>query len=214
MVASGRLRSKGDIAAVFGCNQGGVSWPDNIVIYDAKRRIIGSIDLGRVTRGGREYVRRLWIANRHVHVQVAGIGQRDDAGCCGTASALLRIRWSSSKRRLEVRSKKLYTERAAARRFVRAVRDGDRQAARRVASPQAVKEIFAARSGRRVSLGPCIGALSDHWASSWLRDSKAPRMCLLYFTVSQGEGDSAYALFMGRRGWKDWFVSSSRGIAG
>jgi hypothetical protein len=75
--------------------------------------------------------------------------------------------------------------------------------------------MFQARSGRRVSLGPCIGVLSDHWAVSWLHDTKATRMCLVDFTVARGaRGNSVHALFMGKRGWKGWTVLSSRGIAG
>ena len=43
--------SADEIAAVFDCSVGGVTWPENIVLYSPDLHILGSIDLGKVTPG-------------------------------------------------------------------------------------------------------------------------------------------------------------------
>ena len=133
LIALGRMKGRGTgAAATVWCSQGGVSWPDHLVFYDPKKRIIGHADLYRHTRGGREHVRKVWIRKRVVHVQVAGIAQSGDAACCGSKSAKLTFRWS--KKQGMVRTGRVfYTERKAVRSLLSAVRRGDR--ARRSGTP-------------------------------------------------------------------------------
>src|ERR1044072_985372 len=61
-VITGRIRGGAgqERAAVVGCNQGGVGWPENVLLYDdaADPALLATIELYDVTRGGRESVRR------------------------------------------------------------------------------------------------------------------------------------------------------------
>ena len=51
MLAIGDVTGDGvdDTAAVFLCSQGGVNWPENIVLYSSSMHILGSFDLGDVS---------------------------------------------------------------------------------------------------------------------------------------------------------------------
>ncbi|WP_146073552.1 hypothetical protein [Amycolatopsis sp. CA-126428] len=52
-LAIGDITSDGvpEMAAVFDCSQGGVSWPEYVVVYSAEEKILGAIDLGDVALG-------------------------------------------------------------------------------------------------------------------------------------------------------------------
>ncbi|WP_086665811.1 hypothetical protein [Lentzea kentuckyensis] len=49
LIASGDVTGDGkpETAAVFHCSQGGVAWPDNVVVYDDGRNVVGAVDLGK-----------------------------------------------------------------------------------------------------------------------------------------------------------------------
>src|SRR4029079_8962321 len=52
-VAIGDVSGDGipEAAVVVACNQGGVSWPDHIVVYTAGNVLVGAIDLATLTEG-------------------------------------------------------------------------------------------------------------------------------------------------------------------
>jgi hypothetical protein len=214
MVTQGVLRpgASADIAAVVSCNRGGVGWPDNIVVYDKRLRIIGTVELGKVTKGGRESVRRIWIERRTVFVQVWGIGRDGDAGCCGSASALVQLRWSRSRKRVTVAQTRIYDERASARRFLRAVQRGRRAAAKRYGSSSAVDALFAIRKRARLRLAGCAGILDDRWPG-WV-ETDAFRVCFVTIDWKDSPYESGYGLFMDRVGWRGYRVGEALGIAG
>lgn len=61
VLAFGDLTGDGaiDAVAVFDCSQGGVNWPHQIVLYAPGPKILGSIDLGKVTPAEHAQVDRL-----------------------------------------------------------------------------------------------------------------------------------------------------------
>jgi hypothetical protein len=84
-VAFGDLTGDGvdDGALVTACNAGGVGWPATVQLYTAGPTRLGGVDLGDVTKGGRETVTGISIANGVVHVEWITQGP-NDAACCGT----------------------------------------------------------------------------------------------------------------------------------
>jgi hypothetical protein len=216
MIKQGKIRSAGDYAAVVSCNRGGVGWPDNIVIYNAGKQILGTVRLGNVTKGGREIVDRLRISKRTVIAEVIGIGQRDDGGCCGSASATVKISWNKKRDRVAV-SKRMFTERKPMQRLVRAANRGRRRAARKLADADVVKQLFDLRRiGARFKLANCEGALSDEWWVDYLSQTGESfiRACLVYATFSDTGGEQAWALLVDRHGLHGYRATGIRGVAG
>ncbi|MFN3215489.1 MAG: hypothetical protein ACE367_03230 [Acidimicrobiales bacterium] len=156
-VAIGRLLpgGRGHAAAVIACNRGGVAWPDNVVFYNRRGRIIGHVELFDVTRGGREHVRRIWIRNRRVHIEVANIAQEGDAACCGTASAKLVYRWDRQSRSMELVQRRIFTERNAMNGLIAAFNDDDRTRASRFATDEVVELLWNWR-GYELQVGHCV----------------------------------------------------------
>ncbi|NKE55392.1 hypothetical protein FXN61_00525 [Lentzea sp. PSKA42] len=50
---------KDEVAAVLECTQGGVSWPESIVVYDESLAIVGQINLGHVTTSAKAAVEKI-----------------------------------------------------------------------------------------------------------------------------------------------------------
>ncbi|WP_139334522.1 hypothetical protein [Mycobacterium colombiense] len=73
----------GDGALVTACTAGGVSWPATVQVYAPGPTRLGGVDLGDVTKGGREYVTDLSISGGLVHVSWVTTGPGEPA-CCGT----------------------------------------------------------------------------------------------------------------------------------
>ena len=196
-------------AAALTCSQGGVSWPQVLVFYDKQLRLIHHVDLYRITRGGRESVKRTAIANGVVAVQVVAIEQSGDLASGGTASALLRFGWDRSKRRIRLLSKATYNELAVARAFVAAIRAGNVTAARRYAGVASVAKVMrspgAVRNTFRIE--GCGGILSAD--TNPLGDSDfgdAPRRC--YVTAAgTGYRYREFALKMAPVTWRTWRVA-------
>jgi hypothetical protein len=132
--------------AALSCSQGGVSWPQVLVFYDRELRLVQHFNLYSITRGGRESVRSIRIANGVTTVQVQGIGQPGNAACCGTASATVTFAWNAKKKQLDVTGRRIHTEQAAAQAFLAAIRAGNDGEARRYASGSDVENLISLRS--------------------------------------------------------------------
>lgn len=212
-VVKGSIRPgiDGDLAAVLDCNRGGVAWPENIVFYDAAHNILGAVDLYDVTRGGREGVRRLWFSGGALVVEVVNIQRKEDAACCGSGSARVRLDLGADGK-VSVLSRTVYTERSAAQKLITAVNRRQRTTARRYGTSAAVSALFSARKGAHLGLVKCYGLLSDEaW---WINDiSPASRSCLVSVNRS-GPYDSAYAVHMERVSWNKWRARAAQGVAG
>ncbi|MCA1601708.1 MAG: hypothetical protein LC776_08730, partial [Acidobacteria bacterium] len=63
LVSFGDLTGDGsiDAAAVFGCSQGGVDWPNKIVLYSPGPKLLGSVDLKEITPAEHSDVDRISI---------------------------------------------------------------------------------------------------------------------------------------------------------
>jgi hypothetical protein len=214
MIATGTIRSAGDYVAVLSCSRGGVGWPANLVFYDAGKQIIGSFDLYDITEGGRESVARLTIRGRTVIVDIENIARKGDADCCGSATARAKIRWDARQGALRVTAKKIFNERATARRLIRAVNRGRRKAAAKLASPSVIDQLFdLRRRGARLRGGGCHGALSDEWWISMLSEEEWMRACLVSVRYRAG-GEQAWAVAFTRRGMHGYRATVIRGVAG
>jgi len=198
--------------AVLRCDQGGVGWPSVLVFYDANLRVLASVDLLKVTHGGREFVRTLRMSGRTVRADVVNIGQRDDAACCGTRSATLRMHYDADAGRVLVTRVQVYDDRTAAAALVRALRRGAVREARRWASPNAVATLMGATttaSRRTMALGACYGVLDLSGHGTFL--GSAERGCRV--SVRAGGRRLVFGLRMQRQAWNRWRAASVVTIA-
>jgi len=92
----------GDAAMVIHCNAGGVGWPETVQLYTAGPkletagpRLLGGIDLGDLTHGGREIVTDLSISDGVAHVTWMANGPNDGM-CCPTVKMMADLRWDGS----------------------------------------------------------------------------------------------------------------------
>jgi hypothetical protein len=207
MIATGKLRERGDRAAVLACSQGGVGWPDNVVIYSPEKTILGAIDLNDVTRGGREFAKRISIRRRVVHIHVVGIEQDGDAACCGSASAHVRLKWDRKSERIRVAGKTVYTERKTIKRLVRAVNQGRRRAVRKLAAKPVSRVLLGTHdNGARFNFVQCYGMLDDeYWIG--LGQTDWARACTVGIKTPSGEPVGMYALHVRPRGLHGYKVT-------
>jgi hypothetical protein len=208
-------------AAVVACSQGGVAWPDNVLVWDTSGPpvLLAAVNLFDVTRGGREQVHRLRLSGRRLVIDVNGIRISGDLECCGTNTARLTYEFKQGSLRLH--SRKTWTARATAQKLIRAVRAGNRRAAGRLASPAVVRELFNRRRTSRVSLHKCYGRTDgglggdQWWMAADVMPESASRGCLVATEPRDGsEGGSAFGLYLAVSGFNTWKAISLRGIAG
>lgn len=207
-VVLGRLVPGGGRGAVAGllCNRGGVSWPEVLVFYNERLKLIHHVNLFSITHGGRESIRRLSLANGVTTVQVQAIAQPGDISS-GSASALLKFAWNAKRKKIVLTSRTMYTERAAAKGFIDALRSGDANTARRYAAPSVVSEIFQvfahlSSSVRRTTrLGRCVGVLTDPAAGGSFVDDG--RGCEITIQAS-GIRFTTIGLHMTPSSWRTW----------
>ncbi|MCU1679265.1 MAG: hypothetical protein JWQ81_4 [Amycolatopsis sp.] len=99
LVAAGDLTGDGknETAAVFGCSQGGVSWPNAVVVYSPDFTVMGAVDLGGLVSAEHSDVKRVEVGNGRVLVHWMSY---EGAGTCfqqWTAS----IRWDGRQLKVE-----------------------------------------------------------------------------------------------------------------
>jgi hypothetical protein len=191
--------------AAMGCDQGGVGWPDTLVMYDAQGNLIGHRGLATITRSGRETVRRVRIGNGQIRVQVIGMKtDADDCEACAQGSALVTLRWAADRGQFVVEGKRIFRERSAAVRTVRAVREGRRKVALRHSSRRVVDQLFRMRQQKgRLSMGPCIGRNHEGFPAQADMLGRYHRVCFIFVSWPRGY-ESAYALFLSPATWKTW----------
>ena len=73
------------VAAVVSCNQGGVNWPDTVVIWNDVLDLVAWVDLRR-TEGSRGYIHAIELSGTELRIKWTYAGAEDPA-CCGTYSA-------------------------------------------------------------------------------------------------------------------------------
>lgn len=97
LVAFGDVTGDGvdDGALVTACTAGGVAWPETVQVYTAGPTRLGGVDLGDITKGGREYVTDLSISGGVVHVSWVTTGPGEPE-CCGTVKMVGDIRVNGS----------------------------------------------------------------------------------------------------------------------
>ncbi len=206
----GELNSTGgrDAAVVIRCNQGGVGWPDHVLLYAADRRgrpvYRGQFDTSSVVGFGRESVRGISLVARRVTVRIAA-GERWECMACGTVAVTAQL--SLTRSRLTVNSTSRYGAREALNAFLAAANRGDLAAARRLSKQQeyyrnpgdvAVQEV---RESGRLSAwnvyGPAPYAPCDtSFSTSPARDCAAR---------NAGHDYSLTLVYGG--GWRDWKVT-------
>ncbi len=157
-----------EAVATIDCSQGGVGWPDHVVFYDSKLRIIGHLDTGKLGRNtGRSTIRSVKISKGVVTVMVYAVGQKDDYSLWGTMAVRLTYSYDAEKRTMVRRSTKAYTETATAKAFVKAINDRKRSTALKYGSKSVTTKMLHDRTayGFRFKVLSCNGAsyFSDWW---------------------------------------------------
>lgn len=210
-------------AAVFHCNQGGVSWPDHVVFYDRELKVMGHFDaLSIGENSGRATVTSVTIHKRVVTLRVLAVGQSGDSDLWGSAGAKVTYKYDAHKKQMTRRSVTINRERATAKKLVKYVRAGKTKAPRTMADSATLTELRAvlrptnkAWRPKSVSVGRCYGATSDDWVGQFL--DVGQRGCLVNVDYP-GEGSSVYLLVLGHaeddRNWTRWIAVEFLGIAG
>lgn len=111
-------------AVVFACSQGGVAWPDEIVVYTNGPKVVGKVSTLEVLGDGRQTVQRIFPDGGGAAVQVSGIYQEGDAGCCGTGDGSFMITATGGK--VQVEDVSQFNEVDAAQHAFVAAQSGDR----------------------------------------------------------------------------------------
>jgi hypothetical protein len=205
-VAIGRVGGRRLAVASISCNQGGIGWPGNLVMYSSPDKVVGSFPLSGFTRGGRQTVSRVWISKGKIKARIQAIAAADDNDLWGTRSALASFAWNKSQHRVVLSRLKVYDERKAAARLVAAVRKGDARTARRYATSGVVAQLMSSPWRTKYQLGKCIGVDSPEWFPG--PGDQGIRQCHVGYKVG------ALALRMGQRSWNTYQAVGIYGIAG
>lgn len=150
-----------EAVVVVDCNQGGVAWPQVILVYGDGPTLRSTIELSNSVPdpNGRARVEAMRLESGAVAVQ--WLTSRDgDAGCCSSLDASARIRLEGN--RAVITDVKTHDEEPAVTAFVNALERRDRAAALRLADADVVDEMLAA-SQALGSFGSwsCQGELGD-----------------------------------------------------
>lgn len=165
----GTLVKGGGVGAVAAiqCNRGGVSWPDHIVVWNRHKQVIGHYDTAKVSAYNRIRIMTIAVKNREITAYMRGVGATDEAACCMTRSARVRMSWSPTTRRVIVRSRTIYYERSVALALVAAVNKRHRTTALKYGTSTTVSDLLALRARvATMRVGRCFGAgmsQSDFW---------------------------------------------------
>ena len=205
-VVVGRVGNRNLVAASISCNQGGIGWPGNLVVYSSPDKIVGTFPLSDFTSGGRQQVSKLRISKGKIRLRILAIAAPDDNDLWGSRSALAKFSWSKRRHAVVRSSLKVYDERRAATRLVAALRRGDVRTARKYATAEVVGHFMDSPHRRGLKLGKCVGVDSKEWFRVW---SSAPsRQCLVTYDVG------AATVLMEHKTWKTFKAVDVRGVAG
>lgn len=215
-------------AAVLSCSQGGVGWPDHVVFYDSKLRIIGHFDSGRIgVQSGRAHITAVSISKRVVTIRVIAVGQSGDNDLWGSAGAKVTYAYDRHKKSMTRRAVKIYRELSAGKKLLSLVRAGKVSQAKKLADGSVVsglKRLVAEdkRSKHKwITVGVCIGPFSEYVPSN-VDLSYGDRGC--YYTIHRRDaatGDdyaSGFLAVFGHRttdrNWTGWHANSWYGVSG
>lgn len=85
-----------DAAAVFACDGGGVTWPDEIVFYGPGPTVLGSFDMYAAVNEARVGTRRISYADGRITVYSTDLRPYDGL-CCASGIAVASLRWDGKK---------------------------------------------------------------------------------------------------------------------
>lgn len=207
-VKIGRVGGRRLAVASINCNQGGIGWPGNLVMYSSPDRIVGTFPLSDFTRGGRQSVSKVWISKGKVRARIHAIAAPDDNDLWGTRSALATFGWSQRQRNVVLSKLTVYTEQSAATRLVAALRAGDVRTAGKYATSAVVSDLMSHPHRGKFKLGNCVGADSPEWSRFAAVSGLGDRQCMVHYQVG------TIALVMGNRTWNTWEATAAPGIAG
>lgn len=154
----GDLRGQGELdaaVAVF-CYQGGVGWPEAVVLYGPGPTYLGHVWLADIT-AGRQTVESLSISDGVVHVRFVNSYAPGQDGCCGSIDGTLDLRVVDGS--VQTENVRLFDEREPAESLIEAGIAGDRAALDSIANPEAATAMLDLVSyGADLELGECTGA--------------------------------------------------------
>ena len=78
------------VAAVVSCNQGGVNWPDTVVVWNDALDLVAWVDLRR-TEGSRGYIHAIELSGTELRIKWTYAGDGDQMTSSGTYSAQGRV---------------------------------------------------------------------------------------------------------------------------
>lgn len=210
--------------AVFHCSQGGIGWPDHVVYYNAKLKVIGHLNTGSIGDWpGRQTVARVSIKKRAVTVRVAAVPLPKDNELWGSSAATLTYRYSPSKKKMVKKKSVVFKEVPTAKTVMSLVKKGKTKEARKYATKRVVSQLTWAykasenKKGKKsIKLKGCHGVYSDHFDS---QEFDMPyglgyRSCVFEAPVyDEGyyDGDTViYAGFrMSHKYWGRWYADKS-----
>lgn len=113
-------------AAIIRCYAGGVSWPDNIVLYAPGPKVLQAIDLGDVFADQavevRPFAKSVKVKKGVTTVEVTNIAQGHQSPNFGTASATIKIVWRAGG--FTVSSRVIRNHVSAAKQLLSALKSG------------------------------------------------------------------------------------------
>ena len=187
--------------AVFNCSKGGVGWPQHVVFYNSKRRIIGHYNTAAFNGRTRVHSTRLTRTKTTVYVQ--GIEYNDEPSCCGSGTGRVSFTWSKARKKMIAGKRYRYAESTKAKALVAAVNRRDRKAALRHGSPQAVRLLWdwrEARGGRYSLISRCFAS-----------DTRGTRTCIAYIP-----NDGRWGIYLNvnhPRGSVTWRVANAQWVS-
>lgn len=237
----GQIRPGGgkEAAAVFGCSQGGIGWPNHIVFYATDGKIIGHFDTASVGFApGRQLISSVSISKKNaVTVNVIAVPLQGDNELWGSAGARLNFKWDGKSRKVVRTSTKIYSDtKGVANKLLSLIRDGKTTQAKKYATASIVKTLTNqwrniknrnknAKKKGSIKIGRCIGRQSDSPYGSWFWESFAmnSRSCSVIFTWPMGKGEpeqfrSDSMLNFDHKqsdmNWTSWYARKMIGVAG
>lgn len=194
-------------AAVVDCNQGGVSWPQRVLVYTEGLKLVGAFDLAEVLGEGRQSVQSLSRDGDSLSLKVANTYQSGDAACCGTLDHLLTITVGDGRASTAIA--RTYDERATAQSAFTALVEGDEAELAKYFAPgnllRSRREVYGGGGGQ-ATWNPVGGCRAGSEASATgLRgfSGEVHRVC----QVEAKDGSWSGVIALEKAGFGQWKVT-------
>lgn len=164
---------RSEAVAILQCIVGPSTAVDFIVVYNANGRPVASWDVGRFTGAG-GWVTGAVVKKRVATIRVEDVQQDGEAPCCGTADAVIKLRWNADQKRVTAK-KAILTEKRTQRRLVAALNAGDVARAEKLADESVVSNLmlFRTRGANSFEAGGCFAG-DSFYGSDRVCDIYAP----------------------------------------